>query len=455
MAVQDSHLGEEWKARFSVKRKWNMKPISRPLGGLVTVLLVLVALISPGAVQTDPTTDPVLVWNAIMLDTIDSQNPFAQTRFAAITQLAVFEAVNAITGDYNPYLGTIAAPTGASAEAAAVAAAHSVLRHYFPESAAALDAARANSLAPIPDGQPKEDGLAVGEAAAAEMIANRASDGSGPPQFYVPPSANPNEWQTTPGCPPDGGILLHWRNLTPFGIQSNDQFRSSPPPSIHSGEYARDFNEVKRVGELNSAERPKDGADVAQFYTVGAAYPWNTAASQVSAEQGRSLSENAWAFALLNIALSDGLASSIETKYHYVFWRPITAIRGGDTDGNQRTEPDPAWTPLISTPCFPSYPSAHASGSYAARQVAEKVFGQRGHDITLSHPRFPEVTLHYTRFSQMTDDIDDARVYGGIHYSFDQEAGAQQGRQVASYILRNQLQEVVEDDEVEVDDDDD
>jgi hypothetical protein len=148
--------------------------------------------------STIASADVVLDWNAIMLSTIGGQNPFAQERFAAITHTAIFEAVNAITGDYEPYLGTIMAPPGASGKAAAVAAAHGVLKNYFPDSAASLDLARANSLAAILDGQAKDKGIAVGEAAAAAIIANRASDGSAPPEFYMPASANPGEWQTTP-----------------------------------------------------------------------------------------------------------------------------------------------------------------------------------------------------------------------------------------------------------------
>jgi hypothetical protein len=384
--------------------------------------------------------DVVLDWNAITLNAIGAQNPFAQARFAAIIHTAVFEAVNAITGEYEPYFGTITAPAEASADAAAIAAAHRVLSNYFPLSAASLDAARAASLAAIPDGQAKDDGIAVGEAAAAAMIANRANDGSALPQFYTPPSANPGEWQTTPPlCPAVGGILLHWRNVTPFGIQSSDQFRSDPPPALTSNKYSKDYNEVKAIGELNSTERPQDRADVARYATVGAVHIWNEAASQVSIAQGKSLSENAWAFALLNMAISDGLVSSIETKYHYVLWRPYTAIHAGDTDGNRKTDPDVAWTTFIPTPCFPSYPSAHASGSYAARRIAEKIFGRGDHEITLSHPSILDVTLRYTKFSQITNDIDDARVYGGIHFRFDQEAGARQGRQVGSYIYKNLL----------------
>jgi hypothetical protein len=192
---------------------------------------------------------------------------------------------------------------------------------------------------------------------------------------------------------------------------------------------------VKEVGELNSTKRPQDRIDVARYFAVvGAPHVWNQAASQVSAAEAKSLSKNARAFALLNMAISDGLVSSMETKYHYVFWRPYTAIRAGDTDGNRKTDPDIAWTTFIPTPCFPSYPSAHASASYAGRMIVEKFFGNGGHDITLAHPVIPDVILNYTKFSQITRDIDDARVYGGIHFRFDQEAGARQGRRVGTYV---------------------
>ena len=404
--------------------------LKRIILGVVVVLLMSSAMAR---------ADVVLDWNATMLNTIGAQNPFAQARFAAITQTAVFEAVNAITGDYEPYLGTIIAPPGASSEAAAVAAAHGVLSHYFPGSAASLDLARANSLATIPNGQAKDHGMAVGEAAAVAMIAERANDGSATLQFYAPSSTNPGAWQTTPGCPPAGGIFLHWRNVTPFAIQSSDQFRSDPPPALTSNKYRKDYNEVKAVGELNIM-RSQDRSDVVRYFAViGAPQVWNQAASQVSTMQSKSLSENARVFALLNMAISDGLVSSMETKYHYVFWRPYTAIRAGDTDGNSKTDPDVAWTTFIPTPCFPSYPSAHASASYAGRAIAEKMFGSGGYDITLSHPSMPDVVLHYNSFSQITNDIDDARVYGGIHFRFDQEAGARQGRRVGSYVYNNNL----------------
>jgi hypothetical protein len=397
-----------------------------------------VAIVAFSVAPLSARADVVVDWNRIMLVTVGAQNPFAQARFAAITQLAVFEAVNACTRRYEPYLGTVTAPFGASPEAAAVVAAHDVLAFYFPASAAMLDAQRDQSLAIIPDGQAKWNGIGVGEDAARAMIEARATDGATPPETFLPDSMDPGVWQPTP--PAFGpGILLHWRNLAPFGIASSDQFRSNPPPSLTSRRYARDQREVMTLGSVDSNNRPQSRTDVAQFFAAAsAAYAWNMALQQPSLALRRTISQNARVFALLNMAVSDGLVASIETKYHYRFWRPVTAIRAGDTDGNPLTDVDSAWTPLITTPSFPSYPSAHASASYAARQIAEVFFG-RHQTFTLTHTGVPGVTLTYTSFADLTDDIDDARIYGGIHFRFDQEGGAVQGGRIGDYIYRHSL----------------
>lgn len=395
---------------------------------IVVAAAVCGTLLSTAAVSS---TDPVLEWNSIMVTTTATQNPIFQARFAAITQLAVFEAVNAIDKDFEPYLGTITAPSGASADAAAVSAAHAVLGNYFPGDAASLDAAYATSLARIPDGSAKQDGIVVGEAAAAALIALRTGDGSAPPEFYSPTSSAPGAWQPTPSCPPAGGTLLQWRNLRPFAIERADQFRSAPPPALTSERYARGYNEVMRVGSIDSAFRPQDRADVALFYAATAPVPvWNSAAVQVAVEQGRSMSENARALALMDVAIADASVSVFDTKYSYDFWRPETAIHAsGDT----------TWKPYIVTPCFPSYGSAHGSLSNAARKVLERIYGPRHHFITLSNPAVAGVILQYETFEQITHDINDARVYGGIHFRFDQETGSQQGRQVGAYVYRHIL----------------
>ena len=406
---------------------------------MLTRLLVIPLALALTAGHSPSRTDEVLDWNAIMTATVAAQNPFAQARFAAITQLAVFEAVNACTERYRPYLGTVNAPAGASAEAAAVSAAHGVLKHYFLGSAAALDGARAQSLAAIADNAAKANGIAVGEAAAAALVAARLDDGAAPPETFLPVTTDAGVWQPTP--PAFGpGILLHWQNVRTFGIERSDQFRSAPPPRLSSRRYARDYDEVMAVGSTSSAGRPQHRTDVARYFAVVSAMDaWNSAARQVIATRRRSLAENAQFFALLNMAISDGLVSSMETKYFYQFWRPVTAIVNGNADGNPRTEADAAWLPLVTTPAFPSYPSAHASASYAAREVAEHLLGTHRIRFELAHPGVPGLRLSYESFDDLTDDIDDARVFGGIHFRFDQDAGAIQGRQVGVYVATQNL----------------
>ena len=408
-------------------------------------MLMATLLLGPAVAKADV----VLDWNLIAVNTAiaNGANPFAQARYAAIVQLAVFEAVDAITGDYQPYLGSIVAPHGASADAAAIQAAYHVLSNYFPASSSTLLTARANSLALIPDGQAKSDGIATGDAAALTMIALRANDGSSPAQFKIPGPAVPGEYQATPSCPMMNGIrvgtLFQWQNVTPFGIPGVTEFLIDPPPALDSNQYAKTYNEVKAVGSAsaNSIERPQDRANVVLYYAASTpTQVFNQAARQVVAEEGwHSLSENAQAFALINMAISDGAVTTFFNKYRYNFWRPETAIHAGDTDDNRKTDPDPNWIPFIVTPCFPSYPSAHGTLSGAGAEVMRHLYGEAGHAITLSNPAVPTIVLHYGSFGQITDDISDARVYGGIHFRTDQDAGARLGRAVGSAIYKNNL----------------
>jgi PAP2 superfamily len=410
-------------------------------------MLMATLLFGPAVAKADA----VLDWNLIAVNTAvaNGQSPFAQARYAAITQLAVFEAVNAITRDYQPYLdlGRIVAPRGASAEAAAIQAAYQVLSTYFPASASTLGTARANSLALIPDGQAKSDGIATGDAAAFAMIALRANDGSSPAQFKIPGPAVPGEYQATPSCPIVNGIavgtLFQWQNITPFGIPSVNDFLLDPPPALDSNQYAKAYNEVKAVGSAsaNSTERPQDRANVVLYYAASSpTQVFNQAARQVVAQEGwHSLSQNARDFALINMALSDGAVTTFFNKYRYNFWRPETAIRAGDTDGNRKTDADPNWVPFIPAPCFPGYPSAHGTLSGAGAEVMRRLYGEAGHAITLSNPAVPTIVLHYGSFRQITDDISDARVYGGIHFRTDQDAGARLGRAVGTVVYKNNL----------------
>ena len=412
-----------------------------------------VLMLSLWLVSAAARADAVLDWNTIAVNTAvaNKQNPFAQARYAAIVQLAVFEAVNAITQDYQPYTGSTTAPPGASADAAAIQAAYKVLSTYFPASQAALDVDRANSLLSIPDSPAKTDGIATGDAAALAMIALRANDHSSPPQFKVPGQAVPGEWQATASCPVVNGIAVgiafQWQNITPFGIPNVSEFLLDPPPALTSKEYAKAYNEVMTVGGIDSTERPPDRADVVLFYQASSpTQVFNQAARQVAEGQGRSLSENARALALINMAISDSLVASFLNKYHYNFWRPETAIHAGGTDDNPKTEADPDWAPFIVTPCFPSYPSNHGSAGNGAAEVMRRLYGEAGHSITLTNPAVPSIVLQYTSFREITDDISDARVYGGIHFRTDQEAGARLGRAVGAAVYKNNLHPVHDDD---------
>jgi hypothetical protein len=256
----------------------------------------------------------------------------------------------------------------------------------------------------------------------------------------VPGAASPGEWQATVGCPPAGGILAHWPSVTPFGVETSDQFRSPPPPALTSHEYAASYNEVRRVGSASSTARPQHRADVARFYAaVLAVGTWNPIARDLVSSHRGSLTADARALALMNMAISDGLVTVMETKYHHAFWRPETAIPRGDDDGNPRTSADPTFVPFVPTPCFPSYGSAHASASYAARTVLERLYGHGPLSVTLSTPSLPDIALHYVRLETVTDDIDDARVYGGIHFRFDQRAGAVQGQRIGRYVVAHNL----------------
>jgi hypothetical protein len=385
----------------------------------------------------------VLEWNAIAVDTIGAQAPFPSARFMATTQVAVFEAINAITGEYEPYLATITAPLGASAEAAAIAAAHAVLEGFFPAASAELDQKRADSLATIADGPAKTDGIAAGEAAAVALLAERANDGSTPPQFYQPAGRDPGLWQLTPGCSASGGAFRHWSSVRPFGVVSSSTYRAAEPFALTSRRYARDFNEVKQLGSVSSTQRPEERAAVAQIY---AAQPphigWNSVARQLASVRHDDITETARTLALLNAALSDAFITVFESKYYYSYWRPETAIARADEVDNKRTNPDPAFAPFIVAPCFPSYPSGHGAGAGAGRTVLAQAYGEGPHALTNSTPSVPGVVLHYTRLRQIVRDVSDARVYGGIHFRHDQDAAEELGKRVASYDLEHLFRKV-------------
>lgn len=371
---------------------------------------------------------------------VPATNPFTATRFMAMIQVAVFEAANAISHKYTPYFG-VPAPKGADEQAAVIVAAHDVMVALFPTEQATLDANRDTALAAIHNCRGKTDGIAVGKAAAAATLAARASDGSVPAQFFVPPNTDPGMWQKTPSCPPAGGVFKHWAGVTPFGVDSNSQFRAGPPPTLDSAAYATSFNETQAVGGQGSTQRPQDRSDVARIYAGQFAHiGWNSMARQLMAQTNayNKLTQSARIFALLNMALADGMFAVFDTKYNYNLWRPETAIPRAAEDNNPLTVAGP-FVPWVVTPCFPAYPSAHGIDAGAGAEVLAHFFGDGHHHLTNSDPSVPGVTLHYTALSQMVHDISDARVFGGIHWRFDQDIAEGMGRQVADFVVANNL----------------
>jgi len=419
--------------------------VSRPIVRVLVVVLLVVLFTRPAAAQDDI----VLKWNEIAARTATATNPFNQARIMAITQLAVFEAVNATQGGYEPYLSPpTAAPVGASVEAAVVTAAHRVLTTYFnaPATVALLDAARDSDLSTIDD-PGKAAGMEVGLSAANAMIALRSTDGSTPVTTIIPSPMSAGDYALTTGCP--SSALFNWQNVTPFAIESPADFLLPAPPALGSQRYTKDYYEVKTVGARDSAYRPADRTDVARLYAATSpSFALSMATRQIAAAKGLSLSENARALALIMMGINDSLIASFYNKYHYNLWRPETGIREAD-DGNGKTEVDAAFLTFISTPCFPSYPSNHASGTNGGLEVMRRLFGAAGHDITITAnvPALRDlaatvITKHYAQLKGIADDVDDARVYGGIHWRFDQVAGNALGRAVATEVAKNNLRPV-------------
>lgn len=414
--------------------------------GLITQIAAATAARTRVSRGPDVTTsdDVVLQWNETATDATLGNPPFPSARWIAIVQLAVFEAVNSVTGKYEPYLGSLAPAPDASVDAAVAQATYRVLKTYNlgASLSPSLDERLANTLSNIPDSQAKTDGIVLGEGAAAAMIADRGGDVVTGPLFI--PAATPGlpyEWQITPGC--SGGVFRHWGALRPFGMASPSQFRVDPPPALKTGRYAQDLNEVKAYGDLNSTVRSAEQTNVARLYqTAPGQHTWNEAARQIAAEGDYEATDTARTLALMDMALSDAYVSGFEAKYYYNTWRPVTSIPRAGEDGNKWTEAGP-FTPLMTTPCFPSYPSNHGIGSAAARTVLVRAYGRFGHNITVETPTNVGLApLHYSDLKAMTDDIANARIWAGLHYRYDQDAGEIAGHTIGQNVYNNFLQKL-------------
>src|SRR5439155_11517598 len=361
------------------------------------ILLISVVAAAPGMIRADVVTD----WNQTTLNT-QAAVPFGirtppATRSLAMVHAAIYDSVNAIYRTYAVYAVVAQPPAGTSPDAAAAAAAHSVLLALYPSQQANLDAAYVASLFPIPDGQSKTDGINLGNFIGAAILASRSNDGSASNPPYTQPAA-PGVFQP---AVPGTALLVGWRQVTPFALKSGSQFRGEGPPALTSLEYATDFNEVKSLGAINSATRTPYQTESGLFWAENSQINWNHIAQSAAITRQNSLAENARLFALLNIAGADTAIAVFDSKYTYHFWRPIAAIRAAGTDGNPDTVPDPTWTPLLVTPAHPDYTSQHSAEGSVFAEILADYFGTDDIGFSLTTSTAPGgVVRSYTSFSQ-------------------------------------------------------
>jgi membrane-associated phospholipid phosphatase len=353
------------------------------------------------------------------------------TRSLAILQAAEYDAVTSITRQDPPYLFSVPAPRDARPDAAADQAAHDVLTALYPSMKTGLDSMLLGELAVIPDGQGKRDGILVGAAVAERLIELRSRDGSAvtPPPFV--PGSQPGDYRSTPPNFP-APVFTNWGSITPFVLRSGQQFRPVPPPPVTSAAYAEALNEVKSLGQDSSTTRTADQTAAAKFWASAPIWNiWNEVAQNLAVRRHASLERTATVFANLDLTLADATIGLYDAKYHYQVWRPVTAIRLGDTIGNSGITGDPNWTPLAVTAADPSYPGAHSTISQAAATVLAAFYGDRQPlVITLGG-----TTRTFGSFQAAADEAGLSRIFAGQHTRLDHEAGQRLGAQVAGFVL--------------------
>lgn len=392
----------------------------------------VIAVISSFVVASQTArADVITDWNVIALDASAQTGTPVQSRALAITHAAVFDAVNATAGRYRTYMVEVKAPAGASQEAAAAASAHAVLIWLFPAQKAVLDAALTASLAKVPDGVAKDDGVALGKQVAEKYIALRGEDGSARKMDYAL-RQGPGRWQPT--LPANAPMALpQWAEVTPFVLKSAAEIVAKGPPALDSAQYAKDLDEVRRLGARDSRERTGDQTAAAIFWVINTTVPWNAAARATATAKGTSVIDNARIFAMMNMAGADAYSASWAVKKQFDFWRPVTAIR------NAAENPDPNWEPLLNTPAHPDYPSAHCMYSGAAARVLQKLFGGNGVTFSATFGGPNGVTRVFPGFAEAEKEVEEARIWGGIHFRTADEHGVALGRQIADIALQRHM----------------
>jgi hypothetical protein len=383
-------------------------------------------------------SDVVTDWNITLGEIISDAKlpPPPCNRILAIVHTAMYEATNAITKRYPASGLKVEAAPGASLDAAIAAANHAALLKLLPAQQAAIDNAYQAALAKVADGAAKSAGIAVGEQAAAAVLAFRADDSIDPVDSYRP--------YTTAGVyvPTAVPVAVQWPQRKPWLMTSPSQFRPGPPPKLASEVWARDYNEIKALGGKNSTQRTAEQTDIARFWEATLPPIYYGLVRSVANVPGRDVAQNARLFAAVTQAMDDALIAVFDAKYRYNFWRPVTAIRNGDLDGNDATERDPLWTPYIDTPMHPEYPCAHCIVAGAVGTVLQAEIGAGPAPVlTTTSPTAKNSARSWRKVDDFVEEVSLARIYDGVHYRTSTQVGTAMGKQigqlaVAKFVLR-------------------
>ena len=391
----------------------------------------------------------IATWNVIALRTT-AAGPFSpprETRSLAIVFGAVNDAVCSIMRQCETYVGRVPASRHASIEAAVSAAAHDALVALYPAptAVASLNASYDSALATLPADDATDAGVAVGQAAAAAMLALRANDHSSDPMSYTPTPGLGSWVPTPPAFAP--ALEPGWGSVTPFLLDIGSQLRPPPPPIAGSDAYVRDYLEIVAIGAANSTTRTAAQTEAARFWVATAPQNWNQVVRQLTVAPGMNAAKAARAYMLLNMAGADAMIAAWDAKYAYGQWRPVTAIRSTLDDGSLTTVPDAAWTPLLTTPRFPDYPAGHTTFGGAAERVMTALFGEDPGTVSITSATAGGVTHTYRNFHEIADEVSDARVWGGIHWRTSVVVGRALGQAVGDVALARAFLYVDSDDE--------
>ena len=389
--------------------------------------------------------NPVVQWNRILLAIV--RTPGAQpatnhaTRSFALMHAAIYDAVNAIARTHESYLVRLTGvPRHASQEAAGAAAAHEALVALYPAFQTALDDELQQSLTQIPAGKDKDEGIIIGQTVADRILAQRSNDGANAQPILYDFGSAPGDYQSTPPNFPLQPQFTHWSRVTPFALERANQFRPGPPPALTSDTFSQALNEIKSLGTTNSAIATADEALTGRFWNGAIQNYWNEITQTAALDRDLTTAQSARLFALLNLALADGVIAFYDAKYTYNFWRPVTAIRAADIDGNPNTIPDSNWLPEVGkTAPDPSYPGAHAVLSAAAAEVLISFFEQDDFEFKVTSEVLPGVERSFTNLSAAAEEATLSRVFAGQHFRFDLTAGQRLGREVADFVTDNFL----------------